>query len=435
MDVRGLDMGLVEDKIERAVREANTKHLLLDYKSIKKLILLLPSVIPYQLLNLVLTILFQGSPAPPVITLLSPPALATAAAGCRSSLLVDIGWRETVITAVYEYREVQQWRTTRAMRMVTLEMARMLERRQQLARTQAQATQGETSDALAIDLEQAEEITTRLAWCRSRSVAEGNDSPNEDPPISIPSPSSCRQSLDIPFTAFSRPVEESLLTDRDAREFDDHEQPLDLLIYKSLLALPADVRSLCMSRIIVTGGGSNIPGLKSRLSKEVSAILEERGWDPVFGKVADEHRKRRRELTSPAGDGTPKLTGAMNKLGIHDASTVNADEVKLPHLDPRLPDFVDEKFIKGQDGRSRPSVPLAGFVRGVDTLGAWAGASLLATLRIKGIVEIERDTFLQYGLAGARKDAADVGVAPQKGLGPAVPKAGERVSWTLGAWA
>ena len=85
MEVRGLDMGLVEDKIERAVREAFTRYLLLDYKSTKKLILILPSVIPHQLLNLILNKLFHGSPAPPAITLLSPPALATAAAGCRSS--------------------------------------------------------------------------------------------------------------------------------------------------------------------------------------------------------------------------------------------------------------------------------------------------------------------------------------------------------------
>ena len=126
----------------------------------------------------------------------------------------------------------------------------------------------------------------------------------------------------------------------------------------------------------------------------------------------------------------------MNVLGIHDSSAGPAVAVKSPpHLDARLPDFVDEKFLKGQEGRSRPNMPLAGFIRSVETLGAWAGASLLATLRIKGILEIERDIYLQYGLAGARKDAADVSVVAQKNLAPDMPKAGERVSWTLGAWA
>ena len=436
MDVRGLDMGLVEDKIERAVREAYTKYLLLDYKSTKKLILILPSVMPHQLLNLILNKLFQGSPAPPAITLLSPPALATAAAGCRSSLIVDIGWRETIFTAVCEYREVQQWRTTRAMRMIVLEMARMLERQEQSIGQRSQTSEGNINDTLMMDLEKAEEITMRLAWCRSRRAANGGDSPVEDPSVSIPSPSSSRKSLQVPFSAFARPVENTLLPDTNARHLDDHEQPLGIHLYNSLLSMPPDVRSLCMSRIIFTGGGSNIPGLKTRLLEEVSALLEERGWDPVFGTIADACRAQRKELASSAEEVTPKLNGGMNGLGIYDSAAMDAAATKLPpHLDPRLPDFVDEKFLKGQEGRTKPNVPLAGFVRSIETLGAWAGASLLATLRIKGIVEIERDTYLQYGLAGARKDATDVSVVAQKGLAPTMPKAGERVSWTLGAWA
>ena len=421
MDVRSLELGLVEDKIERVVREAYTKHLLLDYKSSKKLILVLPAIIPHQLLNLVLITLFRGSPAPPSITLLSPPALATAAAGCRSSLLVDIGWRETLITAVYEYREVQQWRTTRAMRWVAVEMAKLLE----MWQTSPQRTKENGGKTLAVGLEQVEEIISRFAWCKSRRATESNDS---DPSISIPSPFSHHQSLAMPFTEFARPVEESLLAKSDAKVCDDHEQPLDLLIYKSLLAQPADIRSFCMSRIIITGGGSHIPGLKSRLLEEVALLVEERGWDPIFGKVADERRRREKKDTNLAGEDTPKLGRDIN------INPTDAEALLRPHLDPRIPDFVDEKFLKGQDGRSKPVVPVAGAVCGMDTLGAWAGASLLAALRIKGIVEIEKDMYLQYGLAGARKDT-DVSVAPQKGFGTAMPKGVERVNWTLGAWA
>lgn len=429
MDVRGLDLGLVQDRIERSVREAYAKHLLLDYKSSKKVILVLPSVMPHQLLNLVLTTLFNGSPAPQAITLLSPPALATAAAGCRSGLLVDIGWRETIVTAVCEYREVQQRRTTRAMRWVALEMAKLLEERQQMAATQTQSIGDSTGNILSIELGQVEEIITRLAWCRSRRVTASNDSADEDPPLVIPSPFSHRQSLELPLTTFAKPVEESLLTNDNARVFDDHEQPLDILIYKSLLALPADVRSLCMSRIIITGGGSNIPGLKLRLLDEVAALVKARGWDPISGQVADDGRRRHRELSGDVKDKKPIL----NATGAYGLSPVEAETAKaLPHLDPRIPDFVDEKLLKGQGVRTKPMQPLAGCIRGVETLGAWAGASLLATLRIKGIVEIDRDVFLQYGLLGARRDAD---AAPQKGLGSAMPKAGERANWTLGAWA
>ena len=435
MDLRVLDMGLVQDKIERSVREAYTKHLLLDYKSSKKLILMLPSIMPHQLLSLVLTTLFKGSPAPQAITLLPPPALITAAAGCRSSLVVDIGWRETLITAVYEFREVQQRRTMRAMRWVALEFAKLLEERDPVVETDVRSIGGSTSKSLKIELDQVEEILTRLAWCRSRQDVGSKDSADDNMPVSIPSPFSGGQSLELPFTTFAKPVEESLLANNNATVFDDQEQPLDLIIYKSLLALPTDVRSLCMSRIIITGGGSNIPGLKSRLLEEVATLVEERGWDPVFGKVTDGRRARRKEVTSPVGDGLPTLTTKMHAFGVRDPSSVEVETAKTPpHLDPRIPDFIDEKLL-GRQGRNLNSMlPKAGQVQGVESLGAWAGASMLATLRIKGIVEVDKDMFLQHGLDGARRDA-EISAAPQKSLGSAVPKAGERPNWTLGAWA
>ena len=320
--------------------------------------------------------------------------------------------------------------------MVVLEMARMLEQQEQFAGGQSQETEDKLSPTLTMDFEKAEEITTRLAWCRSRHAVSGGDSLLEDPSVFVPSPSSSRKSLQIPFFAFARPVENSLLPDTNARELDDHEQSLGLRLYHSLLSLPPDVRSLCMSRIIFTGGGSEIPGLKGRLLEELSALVEERGWDPISGRIADVQRAQRKEAARSAGDETPKQSGSMNALGIDQPPAVNAVPAMLsPHLDLRLPDFVDEKFLEGQEGRTKPIVPVTEFIRSVETLGAWAGASLLATLRIKGIVEIERDTYLQYGLAGARKDPADVSVVAQKRLIPSMPKAGERTTWTLGAWA
>ncbi len=434
MDVRDVDMGLLEDKIERTVREAYTKYLLLDYKSTKKLLLILPSVMPHHLLASILNRLFQSSPAPPAITLLSSPVLATAAAGCRSSLLVDIGWRETIVTAVYEYREVQQRRSIRAMRMVVLEMGRMLEGRSQSPREDTRDFR-ENVDTTTIDFEKAEEITLRLAWCQSRGSAIGDSTPIEDSYITIPSPASTRESIQVPFSAFARPVEHSLLNDPYARELDDNEQTLQLLLYKSLLALPVDVRMLCMSRIILTGGGSNIPGLKSRLLEEISTLIQDRGWDPIFGRVADTRRTERKGYAMNKGEETPRLNGESD-APIPD-EPVTEDAIKkqpLPHLDRRLPDFVDEKFLKGQEGRSKPAVSLAGFVRSIETLGAWAGASLLAAIRVKGIVEVDRDIYLQYGLAGARKDAAEISVVARAGLTHPVPKVGERTGWTLGAW-
>ena len=461
MDVRGSDLGIIEDKIERAVREAFTKYLLLDSKS-RRLLVILPSIMPHQLLSTVLNTLFNNF-QPPSITLLSPPILSTVAAGCRSGLVVDIGWRETIITSVYDYREVAQVRTTRAMRMLTLEMAKLLERydkgttnEKSIATTKSprlvQTAEDESPVSLNVGLDQAEEVTTRMAWCKSRNNTSGTstpedtsdrgrlepineDQPNdsisatentEDPLVSLPSPSSPRHSISIPFSQLAQPVETALLaTSKRRHDLDDHEQPLHTLIYKSLLSLPPDVRSVCMSRIIFTGGGSNIPGLKSRLLSELSAIVQERGWDVVEGKAADERRRRLKEISSNRRQQATSTAGDNLK---------EPSAAKLASIIPQDANFVDEKLHREREKESKPTV--LGVIRSVETLGAWAGGSLLANLRIRGVVEIDKDSFLQHGLAGARKEA-ETNIAQQKGFGAGMARGGmaDRSAWTLGAWA
>ena len=459
MDMRGSDLGIIEDKIERAVREAFTKYLLLDPKS-RRLIVILPSIMPHQLLSNVLHTLFNNF-QPPSITFLSPPILSTVAAGCRSGLVVDIGWREAIITSVYDYREVLQFRTTRAMRMLTLEMAKLLERYDKGTKKEesmavlkntrvAQTTEDESPTFLNVDLDQAEEVTTRMAWCNSRTNAGGtstpenpsdrrglapvNEQPNEtilatdsteDTLVSLPSPSSPRHGVSVPFSQLAQPVETALLaTPKRRHDLDDHEQPLHTLIYKSLLSLPPDVRSNCMSRIIFTGGGSNIPGLKARLLSELSAMVQERGWDVVEGKAADERRRRLKEISNNRRQAT-STTGEILK---------EPSAGKLASAMPQDANFIDEKLQREREKESKPIV--SGIIRSVETLGAWAGGSLLANLRIKGVVEIEKDSFLQHGLAGARREV-ETNLAQQKGYGAGMARAGmaDKSGWTLGAWA
>lgn len=462
MDVRGLDMGLVGDKIERAVREAITKHLLIDMRG-KRLVVVLPSLMPHPLLTTVLGTLFTMFQSPGV-TLLSPPVLSTVVAGLRSGLVVDIGWRETIVTGICEYREVLEKRTTRAMRIVTLEMARLLERQdteQMKSETKpADAVREEADDELvAVDLEQAEEVTTRMAWCRSRSksalasstsqdlpaplgnVSIAEDGPKdsassrdleENTPISIPSPSSPRLSIQLPFSVFASPIETALLGNSFPRhEFDDHEQPLHKLIYKSLLCLPPDVRAVCMSRIMFTGGGSKIPGLKARLFDELAALVEARGWDPVEGKAADERRRRLKEISGNRQATKAKEAETKNTNTSTNKESLEANTAVLASQTPQVPDPIEEKIHREQAKGTNPTV--SGVIRGVESLGAWAGASLLVSLRIKGVVEIERDAFLQHGLAGARKDAEGSAAATQKTVSR--PSIGWQSGWTLGPWA
>lgn len=390
LDLRDIDLDLVGDKIERAVREAYGRYLLLDYKSAKKVVLVLPSVLPHQLLNKILSSLFLNPTAPPAITLLPAAALATAAAGCRSGLTIDIGWRESVVTAVYEYREVKQWRTIRGMRMVMVEMAKILEE---------ENGSGSQADRLHMSLKEVEQIVSRLGWCRTRTVT---DRIIADSLASLPSPLDPRKTITRPFSLFALPVEKVCFLDNHAGHLDDQEQPLHILVYKCLSQLPSDLRAACMTRIIITGGGSNIPGLKSRLLEELTTIVDQRGWDGVYGRVPDAQREklRRMNLDKKRNNEEPK-------------SSITLEGGPLPHH-ARPHDVAPfEKDLEGGVKGSRRS--MSGVFQGIDTLGAWAGASLLANLRVKGRIEIERDVFLQHGLGGSTK-------------GPSFPKAGERLS-------
>ena len=467
MDIREVDLGLVEDKVERAVREACNRYLLLDAKS-RRVILVLPSVLPHQLLSTLLSTIFTNFQIPS-ITLFSAPTMAVIASGLRSGLVVDVGWNESIVTSVCEYLDMLNCRTTRAMRLVTLEMAKLLQQEQkkqgQLKARQDQSLVASPDDRVLVDLEHAEEVTTRLAWCQfiadartptqqdynvdarlhtlhidedsSSNDAASTQDVESDTKISVPLHPSSLEQIQLPFSTFSQPVETVLFArNQSLQDLDDHEQSLPFLIYKSLLSLPPDVRGLCISRIIITGGGSNIPGLKSRLVSEVSRLVEQRGWDPVVGKAADERRRRLQALHMNSQSSTPKPHSTTKSTENTGLLPETASSLPLPAAQqPQIPDPIAEKLRRSEANSGKPTV--SGEIRGVETLGAWVGASLAAALKVKGIVEIERDSYLQHGLSGARRDA-DVSVVQQRqSFGAGVSRAGgaEKVPWTLGAWA
>jgi actin-related protein len=433
MDLRDEDLGLVEDKFERAMREAHNKYFLLDPKP-RRVLLALPPLIPRELLSTFLSVLFNSFQAPSV-TLMSSPILSTVAAGLRSALVIDIGWAETTITGVCEFREVHQQRSIRAGRYLSEEMAKMLNSK--LAR------QGTRTPGDDISFEEAEEVLSRVGWCDTLDENTPHDEDEfadaleepADPPISIPLPlANPPTTLTLPFSALSSPAETALFASGTLpHDFDDHDQPLHILAYRALLSLPIDVRKTCMSRIVITGGASNLPGIKTRLLKEIDKLVQQRGWDSVksYGSANERHehlvRERQERLQARASEIT-KVAGSMDPDSLSASVPAGLAEQELDPIADKLAHL------------SMKVVPVAtavgGVIRGVESLGAWAGASLIAQMRVKGIVEIERDKFLQHGLQGASREKETSVVPQRQSMGPGVrPGAGDRGSWTLGIWA
>lgn len=435
MDLRDVDLGLIEDKIERVFRETYNKYLLTDAGT-SRLVLVIPSIMPHPLLSSVLSTLFSRWRFPS-ITLLPSPAMAAIAAGVRSALVVDLGWAETIVTGLYEYREIAAKRSTRAMKSLLQETGRMLTRLASDASRESEAV-----DDITVSFEYCEEVVSRFAWCKPRVVdkaasptaSHNIQSATENVPdfignriVSIPSPSNPNSTyIDIPFSELAEPVEKILFAKESVeRDLDDEEKSIPLLVYNTLLCLPPDARGTCMSRIIFVGGGANIPGIRRRVLDEVAAMVNMYGWSPVRGeapqKVEEKLLALRSKQPAPAKDNQDNTIEPSEPSGGPDRQENGAPEEEI--------DFVEQKLRRSKDKEMKQQVH--GILREVESLGAWAGASLVASLKVRGQVEIEREKYLQHGLAGASRDL-DHGHVPDRRSG--LRAGGDRSSWTLAAW-
>lgn len=395
-DTRTLDLGLVEDKLERAVRQVHADYLQLDQKP-RKAVLAIPSLLPLPLLEIALKVLFNHYNQPPSVTLLMTPILATVSAGLRHALVVDVGWEETVVTAVGEYKEVLQRRSVRAGKMLTQETGKVLE---------AELNRTNMSEKTAVTFELSEDVTERMGWCRPRSSTVKEATPEALKRIPLPGHPS--KSVSVPFDKLADPAEAALFaTTATPSELDDHDIPLQSLAYRVLLALPVDLRAICLSRIVVTGGASKLPGLKHRLLQELQHLVETRGWDVIqhYGSATAHHERVLRERSANAFSATkqrrPSTDDSRPSLLPAHAKPVPEGTV-VPHSERLHDDIKDPITLKAErrqvstHGVSKHHVK--GVVRGVETLGAWAGASLVASLRVKGVHEVEREEFLRHGL-------------------------------------
>ncbi|KAB5585432.1 hypothetical protein GE09DRAFT_944943 [Coniochaeta sp. 2T2.1] len=448
-DVRGLDLGLVGDRVERGLREAFTKYLLIDSKP-RKMVVVLPSVMPLPLLSALLDTLFNRF-QPPTVSLLSAPATTTVAAGVRSALVIDLGWTETIVTAVYDYRETGCNRTIRGGRMLVEKMHKLL--RRCVADEQGKSdSEDDGPEEYAVSFEECDDLTSRLAWCKpAKKSHTPQQSPDALPTVQeqdendIPGsyPQDAPKGSDISLTStqppttihptfdqLSEPCETTYFDpQRPAYEFDDEELPVHLLVYRSLLHLPMDVRAVCMARIIFTGGCSDVLGLRGRIFDELSQLVQERGWSGVTGKAVEQlkqnpklkRRGSRQASTGPSGVDPQAGAGEEDDLW-HDAANA-AQETNS----------IEEQVRKA--GRITPGTQ--GELRCIESLGPWSGGSLITQLKVPAIATVDREAWLQHGLAGAsRPNELDFKTQQRQsmGAGGLMRNASAGSNWTLGVW-
>ncbi len=384
---------------------------------------MLSSSIPTPLLSAVLDALFNRF-QPPTISMLTSPLTAAVAAGVRSALVVDLGWSETVVTSVYEYREVHCRRTVRGGRMLVEQMHKFLARH--LAQKRGGAFEDDADEnpqEHALSFEECDEVVSRVAWCKPSQSSSGSQmreglptvqeqdesehivpTANNDI-ISIPSgprrlPPHCRSPMSS-SQSLSRIHSFSLQYTHSS--FDDHELPVHHLVYQALLELPLDVRAACMSRIIFAGGCANVLGLRRRIFDDVSGFVGDRGWDPARGSAVKQLRtnpKLKKRASRQASEGLRDIASPASGEGQEDQDGVWHDAANAaPEMDP-----IDEQLRKNSTSKPR----VQGQMRAIESLGAWTGASLVSQLKVPAIVTIEREIWLAQGAVGGQSKPTEV---------------------------
>lgn len=380
-DCRKLDLGLVEDKLERALRTAHVDYLQLDAKIPRRSVLVVPSLLPTPLIATALKVIFGHFTQPPSVSLLSNTIMCCVSAGLRHALVVDVGWEETVVTAIGEYKEVSQQRSVRAGRQLTQSMATMIE------------GSVPSEDEVKATFDEAEDITQRMAWCQPRVP----DLSEETTLVQLPVPGGQpMEKFSLLFEKLAEPAEKSLFaTGIKAADHDEEELPIHLLAHRVLLSLPIDLRSLCISRVVVTGSYGDIPGLKQRLLQELTHLSSMRGWNAVSNYGSAKER-----ITPALKERSPNTVSAppnVDNILLGPLRVPNQESIPtMTRVHDDIKDGVTLTVAREQaKGRVEDKRAI---VRGVETLGAWAGASLMATLRVKGAHEVEREDFLKSGL-------------------------------------
>ncbi|KAF4587643.1 Actin-like protein [Ophiocordyceps camponoti-floridani] len=429
-DLRGFDLDLFQHRLDRLLRDAFTRFLLIDSRP-RKMGLVIDPAVPIPLLSAVLDTLFNNFQAP-VVSLLSSPTMSAVAAGVRSALVVDMGWAETVVTSVYEYREVKTTRSIRG-------GSRLLDGLYNLLRSLLEPESEATDDGRrVVGFDECEDVMCRLMWCRGlaskspRRLSAQLDTVEEQDESGDETAQTFSRQMEIPLRSTDPPTTVNIpfakLADvcddcffdgsSPPSSFDDHELPVHLLVYQHLLQLPMDVRAVCMSRLMFTGGCSETLGLKGRIVDEVTTMVETRGWAPVTGKAYEQTRSKR-----STNKQARRLSGSSQRWSADSSQAAPSEPGEDVETTPSESGMttsttateVASDPVEAKISRNRPRTrQFQGELRAIQSLGGWAGASLACHVKMAATATMDREQWLQQGAGGASRPGDVDGKAQQR---------------------
>ncbi|KAK9374847.1 actin-domain-containing protein [Lipomyces chichibuensis] len=252
VDMRNTEMEDFHDILQAILRDVYYKYLLLDGKS-RKVVILENPMMTLQLKKAIAFVLFNYFQSISVTYMLSP-VCSMLAAGARTALVVDIGWHETTVTPIYDYKPL------------LFAVKSTLRAGEQLHDLVSGALKGFTDVLPSFD--EVEEFIARAMYCTR--IDEITSSTSQQAfAITL---SGNTYYVPSSETRYSPLVQ--CFIQRAADNADDIDCfPIPDLIVSCLSGLGVDTRASMLSRIVFVGGCSNIPGLKLRILEEVRNCL------------------------------------------------------------------------------------------------------------------------------------------------------------------
>ncbi|KAH3664372.1 hypothetical protein WICMUC_005757 [Wickerhamomyces mucosus] len=242
-DLIDWDGNKFENLLERIIHHIHSCELLVDSKRCKVLVVE-PIFFPTPLKKAVAKVLLFHLHAKSV-TFYPEPIMSVVGSGSNRGIVIDMGWNYTTITPVYDLRMIYNLSrsTTRAGRLIHRDLYKKFE-------------------DLGVPKSDLFQFTERFVVqkCYCRDTEDKDRGYNETIDF---------ENIEVP-DRFRYESIENVLIRNDLASDDDHENQSPVtLVVKLLNELNIDLRGALSSKTLLTGGVSEVPGLKSRFYKEL----------------------------------------------------------------------------------------------------------------------------------------------------------------------
>lgn len=245
-DLTEFNAAKLECLLERIIYDIYQRNLLVDAKKCKVLVLE-PPLFPIPLKKIIAKVFLFHIHAQS-LRFYPEPVLSCVSAGSSSGLVIDLGWNQTTVTPIFD------------LRMMYKDIKVSCKAGRQLHEYVRDKLQEFESWAEVDSFSMTEKLICDTFYCRTKASLRTDAKEFEFENIIIPN--SIRYEL----------LERFMFEPEDS-DLDNENHQLVPMITTTLRNLPIDLRSELSTKIIITGGLSNMPGLKTRILEEVEQSL------------------------------------------------------------------------------------------------------------------------------------------------------------------